>query len=396
MLMRRNAGWLLASLVTLGGCTSVALNAGFDDVSATVEQRGGVKLFWNNGTDLDKVSTEKLISLLKRRLTVDDAVQIALLNNRELQAVYSDLGVAQADLVQAGLLSNPIFDAAIKWPTAGGGRPELELAAVMSFLDIFYLPLRKRVAAARFEEAKTRVSGSVMDFAARVRSAFFVHQANEQMLELRETIVQALTASFEVTRRLQEAGNIADLDFARERALLEGGKLVLRSAEVAVRQSREELNILMGLWGKQTEWQSEERLPEIPRQPIPTDDVERVALNRSVDLLNARQRLLSTGEQLGLNRWTALVPELHAGALGERADGSWNVGPTLEFSVPLFDQGWHGLAAPRWICERPSKSITLWRFESALRRAQSETACRVRGIALFTTGTSCCRCKSGS
>ena len=59
----------------------------------------------------------------------------------------------------------------------------------MNFLDIIYLPLRKRVAAARFEEAKTRVSGMVLDFAARVRTAFYLHQANEQMLELRQTIV---------------------------------------------------------------------------------------------------------------------------------------------------------------------------------------------------------------
>jgi cobalt-zinc-cadmium efflux system outer membrane protein len=326
-------------MVFLSGCTTVSLNAGFSDVSALVEERGGLKVFWNNGTDLDKDAAEKLGSLLKDKLTVEDAVQIALLNNRELQAVYSDLGVAQADLVQAGLLSNPIFDGAIKWPTSGGGRPELELAVVMNFLDIFYLPLRKRVATARFEETKTRVSGMVLDFAARVRTAFLLHQANEQMLELRQTIVQALTASLEVTRRLLDAGNITDLEFARERALLESGKLALRSAEVAVRQSREELNTLMGLWGKQTEWRTDERLPEIPQQPIQTADLERVALNRSVDLLNARQRLVSAGEQLGLNKATALIPESHMGALGERTDGAWEVGPVLEFPIPLFDQG---------------------------------------------------------
>jgi cobalt-zinc-cadmium efflux system outer membrane protein len=338
MLSVRNTGWLL-SIVFLNGCASVALNAGFDQVQATVEERAAIKIYWNNGTDLDNEAAEKLGSLLKDKLTVDDAVQIALLNNRELQAVYSDLGVAQADLVQAGLLSNPIFDGAIKWPTRGGGKPELELAVVMNFLDIFYLPLRKRVAAARFDETKTRVSGMVLDFAARVRTAFLLHQANEQMLELRQTIVQALTASFEVTRRLHEAGNITDLDFARERALLEGGKLALRSVEVAVRQSREELNTLMGLWGRQTEWRTDERLPDIPQQPIQTEELERVALDRSVDLLNARQRLVSAGEQLGLNKATALIPESHMGALGERTDGAWEVGPVLEFPIPLFDQG---------------------------------------------------------
>jgi outer membrane protein, heavy metal efflux system len=334
-----NVGWLFTMLAFVSGCGSVALNAGLDDVRATVEERGRVKIFWNNGTELDKQASEKLHFLLKEKLTADEAVQIALLNNRDLQAVYSDLGVAQADLVQAGLLNNPIFDAAIKYPTSGGGKPELELSAVMNFLDIFYVPLRGRVAAARFEEAKTKVSGSVLDFAARVRMAFYLYQANEQMLELRQTIVQALDASFEVARRLYDAGNITDLDFARERALLESAKLALRSAEIEVRQSREQLNILMGLWGKDTEWQAAGRLPDIPEQPIDAEDLERIALARSMDLLNARQRIMIAGNVLGFNRWTALVPELHAGPLGERSDGAWEVGPTLEFPIPLFDQG---------------------------------------------------------
>jgi cobalt-zinc-cadmium efflux system outer membrane protein len=348
---------------------SVALNAGFDEVRATVEERSKLKIFWNNGTDLDKEAAEKLDSLLKDKLTVDEALQIALLNNRELQAVYSDLGVAQADLVQAGLFKNPIFDAAILFPVSNGGKPKLELSAVMDFLDIFYVPLRKRVAAARFEEAKSQITGAVLDFSARVRTAFFLHQANEQMLELRQTIVQALNASLELARRLHEAGNITDLDFARERALLETGKVALRSAEVAVRQGREELNILMGLWGNQTEWQTDGRLPDIPQQPMQTENIERIALGRSVDLLNARQRLVFAGEQLGFNRWTALLPEMHVGTGSEREeDGSWKVGPVLEFAIPLFDQG----------------QARIGRSAGELRRAQQEyyaLAVRIRSTA---------------
>jgi cobalt-zinc-cadmium efflux system outer membrane protein len=335
MLMR-----LFVLLVFLSGCTTVAMNAGFDEVKGTVEERSARKISWNNGTELDKEAADKVDSLLKTKLTADEAVQIALLNNRELQALYSELGVAQADLVQAGLLRNPIFDAAILFPVSNGGKPKLELSAVMDFLDIFYIPLRKRVAAARFEEAKLRITGAVLDFSARVRTAFFLHQANEQMLGLRQTIVQALAASSELSRRLNEAGNITDLDFARDRALLEAGKLALRSAEVAARQGREELNILMGLWGNHTEWQTDGRLPDIPQQPMQTENIERVALDRSVDLLNARQRLVFAGEQLGFNRWTALLPEMQVGTGSEREeDGSWKVGPVFEFPIPLFDQG---------------------------------------------------------
>jgi cobalt-zinc-cadmium efflux system outer membrane protein len=138
---------------------------------------------------------------------------------------------------------------------------------------------------------------------------------------------------------LHEAGNIADLELARERALFEASKLALGSAEVARRQSREELNILMGLWGGQTDWQAEARLPELPREPLAGNDVEKLALERSVDLLNARQRMIATGEQLGLSRATALIPESHLGAMGERSGEGWGVGPVLEFPIPLFDQG---------------------------------------------------------
>jgi len=84
MLLGRNTGWLFASLVLLSGCMSVALNAGFDEVRATVEERSALKLFWNNGTDVDNEAGEKVRSLLKSKLTVDEAVQIALLNNRDL------------------------------------------------------------------------------------------------------------------------------------------------------------------------------------------------------------------------------------------------------------------------------------------------------------------------
>ncbi len=339
MLRPRNAGWLIIVVLFFSGCTSIALNAGFDDIKAIVEDRSGIQIFWNTGSDLDRQASEKLRSLLDGKLTAEEAVQVALLNNRDLQALYSELGIAQADLVQAGLLSNPIFDAAVKFPRPGGGRPDLELSAVMNFLDIFYLPLRRRVAAARFEQVKTAVAGSVLEFAGRVRSAFYQYQAAEQNLELRQAIVQALDASFEIARRLSAAGNITDLDLARERAQFEASKLALRSAEVTVRQSREELNILMGLWGKQTEWESDRRLPDIPEQAVQTEGLERLALERSVDLLNARQRIMLAGNQLGFNRWTALMPELHAGPLGEREEGSWSLGPTLEFPIPLFDQG---------------------------------------------------------
>jgi cobalt-zinc-cadmium efflux system outer membrane protein len=336
--LKHKAGYVWVLLVLLTGCATVDQRAGFADISAAVEARRGKRAVWHLGTELDVRVAQEVQALLQDTLTADGAVQVALLNNRDLQAVYADLGVAQADLVQAGLLKNPVFDGAVRFPVRGGPL-ELDLSAAVNFLDVFYVPLRKRVAAARFEDVKLQVTGTVLNFATMVQAAFYRHQANEQTLELQQTIVQALTASLEAAQRLHAAGNITDLDLARERALAEEAKVRLRAAESAVYQSREHLNTLMGLWGPQTAWHIDKHLPDIPAQPLPFDELEARALRQSLDVASARQRLLVAGEQVGVSRATALVPELSLGAGGEREEGAWEVGPVFTFPIPLFDQG---------------------------------------------------------
>jgi len=363
---RRTIGVVSLSLVSLTGCASVDLSAGFPDVSAAISERQTVKIVWNRGTELDQKAADQLRVLLQRKLTADDAVQIALLNNRDLQAVYTELGVAQADLVQAGLFRNPILDAAVLFPLSGV-RPDLQLTMVISFLDALYVPLRKRVAAAQFEAAKFQVTGVVLDFAVQVRTAFYEHQANEQLRELRQSIVQALTASYEVSRRLHEAGNITDLTLARDRASMEVSKLALRSAEVAARQSRERLNSVMGTWGEDTKWDIDGRLPEIPSEPPGMTGIEQAALTRSLDLSHTRQRILVAGQQLGYDRATALIPALDLGVGAEREEG-WKVGPVLSVPIPLFDQG----------------QARIGRALAELRRAQQEyyaLGVRIRAVA---------------
>lgn len=338
----RRKGWppgAAACLVLLlSGCATVNQQAGFAEVRALVEARSGMQLVWNRGTALDAQAAEKVRALLQQPLTADAAVQVALLNNRDLQALYAELGVAQADLVQAGLLHNPVFDGGAFFPL-GGGQPDLELGVALSFLDVFYRPLRRRVAAAQFEAAKLRVSTAVLELAGAVRAAFYRHQANAQLLELRRTVAEALAASLEVARRLHAAGNLTDLDLARERALAEDARLQLAAAELAVQQSREQLNALLGLWGEETQWQVAPRLPEVPEEEVSLAALEAEAVARSLDLAVARQRLQAAGELLGLSRATALVPELPLGTRAERNDGEWEVGPVLELPLPLFDQG---------------------------------------------------------
>lgn len=326
----------------LGGCTAVAVDphAGFPQVSKMVTERAGKEVAWAPGIEDAPPALEAIEVRLKDGLSEDDAVQIALLNNRDLQVLYARLGIAQADLVQASLLHNPVLDVATGFPV-GGGMVDLNFGVAMDFIDLLYTPLRKRVATAKFEETKLRVAAEVLDLAWRTRTAFSRHQANEQMLEMRRQVAASTAASFALARRMREVGNVRELDLVSERALAEEAKLDLRLTEIAACASRETLNTLMGLWGEEAQaWTAVPvHLPEPPREPLDTERLESRAIERSLDLAAAERLIAAAAENVALDRASRFFPELIVGGKGERDGPEWEPGPTFTLPLPFFDRG---------------------------------------------------------
>ena len=204
-------------LVGLGACT-VPKRAGFDDVKRLVAEHTGERIHWNQGTAEDAEVARSVDELLSRELTVGAATQIALLNNPRLQALYERLGVAQADLVQAGLLRNPSIFGNVDFSVAmANGGPTYDVAIVQDFLDLFVLPLRKRFARAAFDRVKLEVADSVLELAAQVRASFYALSASTQIHRMRQVIGQAAEASSDLAQRQHDAGNLSELDLG-ERA----------------------------------------------------------------------------------------------------------------------------------------------------------------------------------
>ena len=344
--MKRRTSFLMLPMLlpalSLGGCAAVAIDrsAGFSQVSGIVEDRSGRVIKRRVGPPTDPSVVEAVRSRLRDGLTADEAVEITLLQNRNLQALYTDLDVAQSDLVQASLLHNPVVDAVAGFPV-GGGMVDLSFGVAMDVIDVLYLPLRKRVAAAALEQAKLRVAAEVLEFAWRTQTAYYEHQANEQTLEMRAQVARSTAASFELAKRMREAGNITELALASEQALADQAKLDLRAAEIAVRESRERLNALLGLWGEDAAtWETAPpRLPDPPDEPLDVERLESRAIERSLDLAAAERLVVTAGNALGLNRASALFPEIVAGGAAERDGPEWEPGPTLALPIPLFDRG---------------------------------------------------------
>ena len=341
----------MTTLLMIGGCASQRVDSGFTSVQSNVSARLGYCVQWNRMTKDDKAAGDAVQSLLAKPLNVNDAILIALLNNPDLQATYEDLGVAQADLVQAGLLKNPVFNAAIEFTDASGTK--LQFSVIQNFLDLLQIPLRKRMARTALEGAKLRVTRAVFDLAAQMGAAFYIQQAAEQLLELRRSVADGSAASFDLSRRLHDAGNTTDLSFSTDQAQHEQSKLDLAIAETAVLSSRENLNILMGLWGPQTRWSIVQHLSDPPDGESNWDAIEQTAVDQSLDLALARGQIEAAAQTLGIKRSFGLLADADIGLASEKeARGPWEVGPAFSLPIPLLDQGQAAVAKARAEWER--------------------------------------------
>ena len=332
-----------AAAMLLSGCASLSGDGGFGGVARISQERLGpaaseMRLLRN---DDDARALQALIAhKLESTLTVDDAVQIALLNNRALQATYWSLGLAEADLVQAGRLQNPVLDFK---RTREGGEVGIERTLTFNLLNVLTAPLASRLEARRYEATKLMVAGEALKVAADTRRAWVEAVAAAQSADYAKQIQDSAAASAELAERMRKAGNWSQLDLAREQAYHAQAVADAGRAAIAVVAAREKLARLLGLSGEQATHQLVERLPdhlpELPLEARTLADVEQTALRERLDIQAATLETQHTADALGLTRSTRFINVLDLGAVRNSSGGRSAPGYELTLEVPLFDWG---------------------------------------------------------
>lgn len=320
----------LLALALAAAC--VPRDAGYRDVQSVVA-RTGHALRWrpaDAGGSLD----EPARALLAQPLTADAAVQLGLLRNADLQATLEELGMARADLIRALRLPNPSAEGGLRYED--GAAPDVELTLSQDVSELILLPLRNQAAQAEFAAVKLELAGRAMDFILEVRKAYYDYVADQQILELRKTVLDALQASAAAAEAIHRAGNMTDLDLASQQVLHEEARVSYSSARAALATARERLNALLGLAGKDPAWTVVARLPD----PEPAEEaaLEGPVIARSVELATLRQRFAAAARRAELERVRGWLPELKAGVAFEREAGQWSSGPIAEVELPLFYQ----------------------------------------------------------
>ena len=201
--LRHTVLFLLAAIVVIG-CAQVPEEAGFGDVQTLVGERVDYQMRWNQGTEPDAEVEKAIEKLLEDQLTPEAAVQVALLNNPELQAVYEELGITQADVVEAGLLENPVIFGQARRPNKSEESSNYEFGITQNFLNILMQPARKKLSAIRFEQVKLQVADEVIRLVAEVRKSYFFALGAKQIRDLRKRAAEAGKQLTEIQKRISE------------------------------------------------------------------------------------------------------------------------------------------------------------------------------------------------
>lgn len=329
---------LVASVVFLGGCASFSQDGGFSNVGTLTKERIG-KDVQQPSRDLSGDAVDSTIKpLLAKQLTVDDAVTVALLNNRNLQAAYADLGIAEADLVQAGRLPNPGFSFG---RLKRGDEIEIERRFMVPIISLLTMPIATRIERRRFEQAQLRTAGDVLQVADDTRRAYFSAIAAQETVKYMQQVKLSAEASVDLARKMVEVGNWSRLDLAREQAFYADVTTDLARATQTHVIERERLTRLMGLSGPRTAFQLPDRLPALPKDLKSGVDIEAQALQNRLDVLMARRELSGLASSLGLTRATRFVNVLDVSYLRNSFNdgGPRETGYEIELQIPLFDFG---------------------------------------------------------
>jgi len=328
----------LAASLALAGCASFSNDGGMDRVSVLTKERIGQPVSAQRSRADVGLARGRVGDLLKEPLNAETTVELALLNNRGLQAQLGNLGLAEADLVDAGRPSGPQLSLG---RLAGGGTLEIERSVLFNVLGLLTMPSESRIARSQFERAQLQAASDVVDAATRAREAFYEAVAAEQLASFAQLVEESAQASSSLMADMAKAGNVSKLDKMRQQAFSADASSQLARARHTATSGRERLVRALGLSGEQAkQLKLPDRLPDLPTQLSERQDVEQAAMDQRLDVVMAKRDVEATAQRLGLTRVTSMVNVLDAGWQNKSERGEPpKQGFQVQLQLPLFDFG---------------------------------------------------------
>lgn len=325
----------LAVTVLLAGCAATPPVQDIPQINKMLADRGSPTIRPDDaGRDALLIS-----GWLAEPMTAQRAVQVALLRSPRLQQEYARLGLARADVMEAVQIANPRLSLSTL-ALGGGSGSQFSIGIAMPLVDLLVLPTRAKLARSAFERVKLDMAATVLSVSLDVEQDWYEYVAAQQVAQMRQAVAAGLATNSELAKRFFDAGNISELQLKREEAAAVEARIAAARAQVAARTARLKLNLVIGLSGKEADWQTSDRLPlPVDREDDPSELV-RLASNARLELLSAHRDVEILAEIAEISRSFRLIGGTEFGYEREReVDGSVIRGPSLQIELPIFNQG---------------------------------------------------------
>jgi cobalt-zinc-cadmium efflux system outer membrane protein len=330
----------VALLVILAGCKAGPETCAHCQVSADVEARTGFGVGAHGDACFDccricRHGTLPPGVVLEDGVTEDEAVAVALWNSPDYRALLAELGISEAQLLEAGLLTDPVLT--VLFPM---GQKQLEFAVALPVEALWLRPVRMRAAEMDLSRVSQQMVQGGLDIArdARVAHAELLRAQERQALAVEMEKTRAQIG--ELTKKRLARGDISELETttARVEALNSKAEAALAAQDVLLSQSR--LRAVLGL-AEAGLAESDATLIaiDLPSENNVDRDVEEVvaeALALRPDVRAAEMAVESAGERAGLARREIFA--LAAVLDFNEADGPEEVGPGMDLRLPVLNR----------------------------------------------------------
>ncbi len=362
-------------VLSLGGCVTVQPESHFEAVQTLGQERVQTEIVWSQDAEQVQENFQRASTLAQDGLTRDEAAHIAILNNRSLQAELENLGLAAAELTQAGLLQNPTLEAFVAFPLSVGSSG---LGLIGWLSDLWQVPRRKRVAALAARQAEYTAVWHVMLTAYTAAHAWDAVVATRQLLHIEQEL---LVVRGKAAQRLQirYGHGLADTTEMEEAVSMQAGQeIAVHEAKQAVTQAVTLLAQTLALENA-ADFISTHTLETIHFEQQSLQVTLQYAMDNRLDLAIAHAEVERRAKQHELERaliWkTVLFGPRWEGDFEDVAGGENSIGPTLSIELPIFDQNQAWIAASSYQLRQAIR-----RLEALQRLVAKEVVEHYRGL----------------
>ena len=348
-------------LISVGCSTHLTHDRSY--VSDSISNRTGHNLasVENN----DEVKLPDNVSLTDG-LTEDEAVAIALWNNARFQANLTELGFSRADLIEAGMLSNPVFS--VFFPA---GPKQLESTLFLPIESLWQRP--HRVSAAKLS-AERVAENLIQNGLNLVRDVMIVYTNLTFAQEYEDIIKEEIALNDEILTiaqarlRTGEISGLEEIAFQLEVARIERA-LVNNTRDAALLDA--ELKMLLGLRQEKSSIILAPAQIDVDRI-FNLDELLTSAYAARPDLRAAEIAIEEAGKRLGWERsrifnFTAIAD------YNERGRSGSEFGPGAMFELPLFNRNEGKVARSQALLEQAVRQYLVVKQEIAFKVSEAYT-----------------------